>query len=97
MNLASRSMMNVRSRGLKQSPRFRPHLSLSAGDRHYGLECAMGYIRRALPRGMMNGMPDRPTSEQIRREAEKLRETAVDLMSMRPCSSKNLPIWRGVY
>jgi len=25
-------------------------------------------------------MPEKPTSEQIRREAEKLRETAVDLM-----------------
>jgi predicted HTH domain antitoxin len=25
-------------------------------------------------------MPDKPTSEQIRREAEKLRETAVKLM-----------------
>jgi hypothetical protein len=25
-------------------------------------------------------MPDKPTSEEIRREAEKLRETAVDLM-----------------
>jgi hypothetical protein len=25
-------------------------------------------------------MPDKPTSEQIRRVAEKLRETAVDLM-----------------
>jgi hypothetical protein len=25
-------------------------------------------------------MPDKPTSEQIRREAEKLRETAIDLM-----------------
>jgi hypothetical protein len=25
-------------------------------------------------------MPDKPTSEQLRREAENLRETAVDLM-----------------
>ena len=37
-------------------------------------------IRRPFPRGMMGGMVDRPTSEQLRREAEKLRETAVDLM-----------------
>jgi|HubBroStandDraft_1064217.scaffolds.fasta_scaffold336918_1 hypothetical protein len=30
---------------------------------------------------MMAGiMPDKPTSEQLRREAEKLRETATDLM-----------------
>jgi hypothetical protein len=29
---------------------------------------------------MMNRVPDKSTSEQLRREAEKLRETAVDLM-----------------
>jgi len=29
---------------------------------------------------MMGGLPDKPTSEQIRTEAEKLRETAADLM-----------------
>jgi hypothetical protein len=41
--------------------------------------CAWGHTQ-PLPRDMMGGLPDKPTSEQIRTEAEKLRETAADLM-----------------
>ena len=42
--------------------------------------CTLGNRHRPWSAWHYWRMPDKPTSEEIRREAEKLRETAVDLM-----------------
>jgi hypothetical protein len=46
---------------------------------------------------MMVAVPEKPTSEQIRLEAEKLRDTAVKLMSTPRLSLQGRLNWRSKY